>query len=120
MQSSHLDQSSRSADDATMPEDLWDKHRAERYDADAASEFRPEAIDPAVDFLAELAGDGRALELAIGTGRIGLPLSERGVDVHGIELSPAMVEQLEKKPGAAKIQVTIGDMATTRVDGEFR
>jgi SAM-dependent methyltransferase len=73
-----------------------------------------------VDFLAALAGEGRALELAIGTGRIGLPLSERGVPVAGIELSSDMVAQLKKKPGAEAIDVTIGDMTSTRADGTFR
>jgi SAM-dependent methyltransferase len=81
--------------------------------------FRPEAIDPAVSLLAELAGSGRALELAIGTGRIGLPLSRRGVPVHGIELSRAMAARLRGKPGGEAIAVTIGDMATTSVDGTF-
>jgi SAM-dependent methyltransferase len=80
---------------------------------------QPEAIDPAVSLLADLAGHGRALELAIGTGRIGLPLSQRGVPVHGIELSRAMVARLRGKPGGEAIEVTIGDMATTRVDGAF-
>jgi SAM-dependent methyltransferase len=103
-----------------MPKDYWDQHRAERYDEDAADKFSPEVVGPAVDFLADLAVDGHVLEFAIGTGRIALPLSERGVQVQGIELSPAMVKQLKAKSGAAKIDVAIGDMATTRVDGEFR
>jgi SAM-dependent methyltransferase len=77
-------------------------------------------VEPVVDFLAALAGDGRALELGIGTGRIALPLSRRGVRVHGIDLSPAMVARLAAKPGADAIAVTIGDFATTRVDGRFR
>ncbi len=81
--------------------------------------FQPEAIDPAVSLLAELAGSGHALELAIGTGRIGLPLSQRGVRVHGIELSKAMAARLRAKPGGDAVAVTIGDMATTRVDGTF-
>jgi SAM-dependent methyltransferase len=73
-----------------------------------------------VRFLADLAGDGAALEFGIGTGRVALPLSKRGVRVHGIDLSPAMVEQLQAKPGAGEIGVTVGDFATTRVDGTFR
>jgi SAM-dependent methyltransferase len=81
--------------------------------------YEPAVLDPAVSFLADLAGDGAALELGIGTGRIALPLSQRGVHVHGIELSPAMVEQLRAKPGADGIGVTIGDFATTKVDGTF-
>ena len=76
--------------------------------------FEPAVVDPAVSFLADLAGTGAALELGIGTGRIALPLSQRGVRVHGIDLSPAMVAQLQAKPGADDIAVTIGDFATTR------
>lgn len=81
--------------------------------------FTADAVDPAVDFLAGLVTDGRALELGIGTGRIALPLRERGIDVHGIELSTAMVDQLRTKPGGSDIAVTIGDFAVARADGEF-
>ena len=81
--------------------------------------FDPAVVEPTVDFLAELAGDGAALELGIGTGRIALPLSERGIRVHGIDLSEAMVAKLREKPGAEQIEVTIGDFATTHVDGTF-
>ena len=81
--------------------------------------FDPAVVDPVVDFLAELAGDGPALELGIGTGRIALPLSERGVRVHGIDLSEAMVAELQAKPGADRIGVTLGDFARTRVDETF-
>lgn len=81
--------------------------------------FSPEVIEPAVDLLAQLAGSGRALELAIGTGRIGLPLSQRGVPVHGIELSRAMAARLRAKPGGDAIPVTVGDMTTTRLAGTF-
>src|SRR5881392_3707452 len=81
--------------------------------------FDPAIVEPAVDFLAELAGDGRALELGIGTGRIALPLAARGVPVHGIDLSAAMVARLRAKPGAERVGVTVGDFATTRVPGEF-
>src|SRR5256714_11269448 len=79
----------------------------------------PAVVEPAADFLAALAGDGAALELGIGTGRIALPLAERGVRVHGIDLSEAMVAQLRAKPGGEEIGVTIGDFATTRVGGRF-
>jgi SAM-dependent methyltransferase len=82
--------------------------------------FDPAVVDPAVSFLADLAGDGGALELGIGTGRIALPLSRRGVRVHGIDLSPAMVERLKAKPGADDIAVAIGDFASTKVHGTFR
>jgi SAM-dependent methyltransferase len=102
-----------------MASDEWGEEVARRYDESSADMFAPEIVDPAVDFLADLAGQGQALELAIGTGRIGLPLSERGVDVAGIELSQPMVDQMMKKPGAGRIPVTIGDMATTRVEGTF-
>src|SRR5438067_2540904 len=76
-------------------------------------------VKPVVDFLVDLAGSGRALELGIGTGRIALPLAQRGVTVHGIELSQAMVARLRAKPGGADIGVTIGNFATTTVDGTF-
>jgi SAM-dependent methyltransferase len=89
------------------------------YDAGAAQLFEPAAIDPVIEVLAGLAGSGRALELGIGTGRIALPLSARGVPVHGIELSRAMARHLAEKPGGASIEVTIGDFARTRVDGTF-
>jgi SAM-dependent methyltransferase len=104
----------------SVPKIHFDEHRAERYDEDSAGMFDPAVVDPAVSFLAHLAGGGAALELAVGTGRIALPLSQRGVRVHGIDLSPAMVAQLRAKPGAERIEVTIGDFATTRVDGAFR
>ena len=92
---------------------------AAKYDESAAEMFHPEVVDPAVDFLADLAGSGRALELGIGTGRIALPLARRGVAVHGIELSRAMVARLRAKPGGAEIGITIGDFATATVDGTF-
>src|SRR5215208_2698585 len=81
--------------------------------------FDPAVVEPAVDFLAELARDGRALELGIGTGRIALPLAARGVPVQGIELSKAMVARLRAKPGGDEIGVTIGDFATATADGTF-
>jgi SAM-dependent methyltransferase len=93
---------------------------AARYDESSAAMFAPEVLGPAVDLLAELAGDGAALEFAIGTGRVALPLSARGVRVCGIELSTAMADRLRAKDGARAIEVTIGDMTTTRVDGSFR
>jgi SAM-dependent methyltransferase len=101
------------------PDGYFGARVAASYDDPADPMFQPETIDPAVSLLAELAGSGRALELAIGTGRIGLPLSQRGVPVHGIELSTAMVARLRSKPGGGAVAVTIGDMATTKVDGTF-
>lgn len=99
--------------------DVWDDETASVYDAEAADMFRPEVVDPAVDLLAGLADGGNALELAIGTGRIGIPLLRRGVPVTGIELSAPMAERLRAKVGADELPVVIGDMATTRVPGEF-
>ncbi len=93
---------------------------AATYDDDSAEMFDPAVIVPTVDFLAGLAGSGRALELGIGTGRIAVPLAARGVPVHGIELSQAMAARLRAKPGGEGIGVTIGDFATARVDGTFR
>jgi SAM-dependent methyltransferase len=92
---------------------------AARYDESAADMFDSAVVDPVIDLLVELAGSGRALELGIGTGRIALPLAQRGVLVHGIELSKAMVARLRAKPGGEDIVVTIGDFAKTTVDGAF-
>ncbi|HVF08471.1 MAG TPA: class I SAM-dependent methyltransferase [Actinomycetota bacterium] len=97
----------------------FDERVAARYDETAAEMFDPAIFDPAVDFLAAMAGDGRALELGVGTGRIALALAERGVPVHGIELSEAMTARLRAKPGGGDIGVTIGDFATTTVEGSF-
>ena len=102
-----------------MPEDHFGEPVAETYDEYSAEMFRPEVVDPVVDFLAELAGDGAALELGIVTGRIALPLTARGVPVKGIDLSEAMVARLRAKPGGGDIPVAIGDFARTRVDGTF-
>jgi predicted TPR repeat methyltransferase len=104
-------------ENAVMPQDHFGEHVAERYDETTADMFDPEVVDPVVDFLAALAGDGAALEFGIGTGRIALPLARRGVPVHGIDLSAAMVAKLRAKPGAEQIGVTIGDFATTTVEG---
>src|SRR5436190_13126126 len=102
-----------------MPEDHFGGRLAARYDESSAEMFAPGVVEPAVNFLAELVGTGGALELGIGTGRLALPLAQRGVRVHGIELSPAMLEELAAKPGADAVGVTIGDFATTKVDGTF-
>ncbi len=97
----------------------FDERIARGYDRDSADMFAPEVVGETVDFLADLAGDGGALEFAIGTGRIALPLSDRGVRVQGIDLSPDMLAQLAAKPGADKIGVTEGDFTSTWVDGTF-
>jgi SAM-dependent methyltransferase len=102
-----------------VPELYFDERIARSYEAKWPELFEPAVVDPAVNFLDHLAGTGAALELGIGTGRIALPLSRRGHLVHGIELSPAMVAEMRTKPGANEIGVTIGDFATTTVDGTF-
>ncbi len=102
-----------------MPENHFDEPVAAGYDAGSAEMFDPAVVGPTVDFLAGLAGDGAALELGVGTGRVALPLSARGVRVHGIDLSAAMVRRLREKPGAERVGVTIGDFATTRVGATF-
>ncbi|CAN5630639.1 hypothetical protein BH18ACT1_BH18ACT1_08610 [soil metagenome] len=102
-----------------MPRAYFDERMAERYDTLWANLSDPPIVDPAVSFLADLAGTGAALELGIGTGRLALPLSQRGVPVHGIELSAAMAAQLRAKPGADDVGVTLGDFATTKVDERF-
>lgn len=97
--------------------DYWDAESAERYDTSSAFMFEPDVLDPAVDLLAELAGDGPALELAIGTGRVAIPLAARGIEVSGIELSRPMVDVLHRK--RPDLPVVVGDMATEQVPGEF-
>jgi SAM-dependent methyltransferase len=105
-----------------VPQNVFIGRIAEFYDATSTEMYHPAILNPAVDFLAELnsvVGGGRALELGIGTGRVGLPLSQRGVDVHGIEISTDMFAQLRAKPGADRVGVTVGDFATTKVEGTF-
>jgi SAM-dependent methyltransferase len=102
-----------------VPEDYFGEEIAERYDETSADMFDPTVVEPAVAFLADLAGSGAALELGIGTGRIALPLAQRGVRIHGVDLSEAMVARMRAKPGGERIPVTIGDFATTTVDETF-
>jgi SAM-dependent methyltransferase len=97
----------------------FDEHVAARYDDSAADMFDPAVVEPVVDLLVELAGGGGALELGIGTGRIALPLAQRGVPVHGIELSKAMATRLRAKRGGDDVGVTIGDFATASVEATF-
>jgi len=92
---------------------------AAQYDTSQGQMFDPAVIETTVDVLTELAGRGRALEFAIGTGRIALPLARRGVSVHGIDISRAMVARLRAKPGGDAVGVTVGDFSTTRVHGTF-
>jgi SAM-dependent methyltransferase len=102
-----------------MLENWFDEPVASRYDDSTGPYFDPAVINATADFLTELASEGAALELGIGTGRIALPLAARGVRVHGIDLSEAMVARLRAKPGGEEIPVTIGDFATTKVEGRF-
>jgi Methyltransferase domain len=100
--------------------DYFDEPVAASYETRWPELFEPDAIDPVVNFLADLAGPGPALELGIGTGRIALPLSQRIIRVDGIDLSPAMVARLRTKPGGDAVDVIIGDFATTRANEPFR
>ena len=100
-------------------EDIWDHEAAQRYDTPGTGMFSREVLGPAVERLAELSGDGRVLEFAIGTGRVAVPLAQRGVAVTGIELSQPMIAQLRTKADEAAIPVIAGDMVTTRAPGEY-
>lgn len=97
----------------------WDRDLAEVYDDTYAAMFEPAVLEPVVDLLVGLATDGPVLEFAVGTGRVALPLAARGVSVQGIEISPHMAEVLRRKPGAHSVRVTVADMCSTRVSGEF-
>ena len=103
-----------------MPAHIWEREIAEVYDATSAAMFDPIVLDPCVEFLASLTSDGAALEFAIGTGRVALPLSQRGVSVSGIELSPDMIDQMKAKRGSDQIPMAMGDITTTRVAGSFK
>jgi SAM-dependent methyltransferase len=100
-------------------EEIWDADAAARYDTPGTGMFAPDVLGPAVDRLAELAGGGRTLEFAIGTGRVAIPLAERGVPVTGIELSQPMIGRLREKADDAAIPVVAGDMASVRAPGEY-
>jgi SAM-dependent methyltransferase len=100
-------------------EDIWDADAAQRYDTPGTGMFAPDVVGPTVDRLAALAGSGRALEFAIGTGRVAVPLAERGVPVTGIELSRPMVDQLRTKADEQAIPVIVGDMATASAPGQY-
>ncbi|WP_024819146.1 class I SAM-dependent methyltransferase [Arthrobacter sp. 31Y] len=98
---------------------LWDDDAAKQYDTPGGGMFSPDVLGPTVEVLSELAGNGHAIEFAIGTGRVAIPLSEAGVRVSGIELSHAMIARLREKVGEDRIPVVQGDMSQTRVDGTF-
>ena len=100
-------------------EEIWDVEAAQRYDTPGAGMFAPEVLEPTVDRLAALAGDGRALEFAIGTGRVAVPLAARGVPVTGIELSRPMLDRLRTKADEATIPVIVGDMASAVAPGTY-
>jgi SAM-dependent methyltransferase len=104
---------------AMRQEDIWNAEAAQRYDTPGTGMFAPEVLGPTVDRLAALAGDGPALEFAIGTGRVAVPLAERGVPVSGIELSRPMIDQLRTKADDAMIPVIVGDMATAVAPGTY-
>jgi SAM-dependent methyltransferase len=104
---------------AMRQEDIWNADTARTYDSPGTGMFAPEVLEPTVERLAALAGEGRALEFAIGTGRVAIPLAERGVPVTGLELSTPMVDELRTKADEHTIPVVVGDMATTHVPGEF-
>ena len=99
--------------------EVWDEEAAERYESDNPHLYAPEVLNPTLEFLARLAGSGPALEFAIGTGRVGVPLTARGIPVTGIELSAPMVAQLRRRADEATLPVVLGDMATTVVPGDF-
>ncbi|MCG5212931.1 class I SAM-dependent methyltransferase [Streptosporangium sp. KLBMP 9127] len=104
---------------AMRQEEIWNVDSAQSYDTPGAGMFAPEVLGPTVDRLADLAGDGRALEFAIGTGRVAIPLAERGVPVTGIELSHPMIDQLRTKAAEPTIPVIVGDMATATAPGKY-
>jgi SAM-dependent methyltransferase len=107
------------APDQRSDEGFFGERAAAVYDERTAAMFDPAVVEPVVGMLADLAGDGAALELGIGTGRIALPLARRGVRVAGIDSSEAMVARLRAKPGGEGIAVAMGDFSATRVEGEF-
>ncbi|GAA4525962.1 class I SAM-dependent DNA methyltransferase [Amycolatopsis samaneae] len=100
-------------------EEIWDADAAQHYDTPGTGMFAPEVLGPVVDRLAALAGDGPALEFAIGTGRVAVPLSARGVPVTGIELSRPMLDRLRTKVDEQTIPVVVGDMATATAPGRY-
>ena len=102
-----------------QPDEIWDAETAQSYDTPGEGMFAPDVLGPTVDKLAALAGGGRALELAIGTGRVAVPLAERGIPVSGIELSQPMLDRLREKASADDVPVVLGDMATATAPGEF-
>jgi SAM-dependent methyltransferase len=106
-------------EDEMEQQDIWDDEAAKAYDTPGRGMFDPALLDATTRRLAALAEGGPALEFAIGTGRVAIPLSARGVPVTGIELSEPMVGQLRHKPGAASIPVSVGDMTSTSVPGHF-
>ena len=102
-----------------MPQNRFVGPVADTYDTDSPEMFDPQLLAATADFLADLAHGGPALEFGIGTGRVALPLSQRGVRVHGIDISADMIDLLHRKAGAEAIATTIGDFAETIIDGTF-
>ncbi len=108
------DEAARAAHQAQLAEEKarWDAETAQRYDTPGEGMFEPGLLQATAGFLYSLAGGGKALELGVGTGRVALPLAERGVEVHGLDLSPAMLDRLRGKPGGQGLRLALGDMAT--------
>ena len=99
--------------------EIWDKKAADGYDTPGTGMYAPEALEPAVQRLLDLAEGGRVLEFAIGTGRVAIPLFERGIEVAGIEIAPAMIGRLREKIDERRLPVVLGDMTTATVPGAF-
>ena len=102
-----------------MTSEVWSRETADWYDESSADMFEPAVLGPAVSRLASLAAGGPVLELAIGTGRVALPLAAQGLVVSGIELSQPMLDVLRAKPGGESLPVVVGDMSSARAPGEF-
>jgi SAM-dependent methyltransferase len=100
-------------------DDIWNVESAKSYDTPGTGMFSPEILGPTIDRLAQLTGEGQALEFAIGTGRVAVPLRARGIPVVGIDASPAMIDQLRTKVDETTIPVVLGDMATARAEGSY-
>jgi len=98
----------------------FDERAAAMYDENSSAMFDPAVLGPTVDLLADLAEGGPALEFAVGTGRVALPLAARGLDVAGLDESEAMLARLRAKPGAGAVRTAVGDFTSLRMDGEFR
>src|SRR5262245_27598690 len=102
-----------------MPHNIFTGAAAAGYDRESTEMYDPRVLEPAVNFLADTAHGGAVLEFGIGTGRVALPLCQRGLAVSGIDISSDMLGQLHRKPGAESIVTMLGDFATTTMPGTF-